>query len=283
MEKLDPRLHAFRPDLAAESLRDRVSADRFTAGGRKQVHGGSLLLRAAPRMESGIISEILFGEIVRVYEDKDGWAWLQNETDSYVGYAQSAGLSETIHPATHVVAVLRTYLYTDADLKSPTVELLSMSAEVSVAETDGAYARLAGGGWVWAAHLAALDAFETDHAAVALRFLGTPYLWGGRTSLGLDCSGLVQVALARCGKKIPRDSDMQEAVSGAPVPFDGDFSVLRHGDHVIWPGHCGFCLGEARFVHANATDMMVSIGTLADIARQIERAQGDPIRSVRRP
>lgn len=283
MSKPDPRLNAYRPDLAADSLRGQVEAARFTAGETRQVRRGGLYLRQAPGTDSGVVSELLFGETVRVFEDKAGWAWLQNGTDDYVGYAQADGLSETVHRATHSVAVLRTWLYPRADLKSPPLDLLSMNSQIRVDDTDGPYSRLAGGGWVWSAHLAAADSFETDHAAVALRFLGTPYLWGGRTSLGLDCSGLAQMALARCGKAVPRDSDMQETASGAPVPFDGDFSVLRHGDHVIWPGHCGIWLDEARFVHANATDMMVSMGPLKEIARHIERVQGDPIRTVRRP
>ena len=283
MNEPDPRLNACRPDLAAETLRGKVEAASFTTGETRQVHRASLYLRQAPTPDSGIVSELLFGETVRVFEDKDGWSWLQNETDDYVGYAQSDGLSADSHSPTHSVAALRTWVYPRADLKSPPRDLLSMNSPVSVDHADGPYSRLTGGGWVWSAHLALKDSFETDHAAVALRFLGTPYLWGGRTSLGLDCSGLVQMALARCGKRVLRDSDMQEAASGAPVPFDGDFSVLRHGDQVIWPGHCGFWLDEARFVHANATDMMVSVGPLAEIARHIERVQGDPIRTVRRP
>ncbi len=283
MDKPDPRLNAYRPDLADESLRGQVEATRFTAGDARRVRRGSLYLRQAPGAESGVVSELLFGETVRVFEDKAGWAWLRNETDGYVGYAQSDGLDATAHATTHSVAVLRTWLYPRPDLKSPPLDLLSMNSPVCVVDTDGPYSRLAGGEWAWSAHLAAKDSFETDHAAVALRFLGTPYLWGGRTSLGLDCSGLVQMALARCGKPVPRDSDMQEAASGAPVSFDGDFSILRRGDHVIWPGHCGIWLDEARFVHANATDMMVSMGPLEEIARHIERVQGDPIRTVRRP
>lgn len=282
MEQLDPRLHAFRPDLADESLRDRVRADRFVAASSRQVRRGNLFLHQAPETNSGIASELLFGETVRVFETRNGWAWLRNDTDGYVGYAQSAGLDEIIHAATHTVAALRTWLYPDPDLKSPPSEILSMNSRICVDRTDGQYSGLAGGGWVWSGHLARLDSFESDHAAVAMRFLGTPYLWGGRTSIGLDCSGLVQMALARCGKTVPRDSDMQETTAGEAVPFTGDYAVLRHGDQVIWPGHCGFWLDENRFIHANATDMMVSIGRLEQIAGHIEKVQGDPIRAVRR-
>ena len=283
MTDLDPRLNAYRPDLADTALKDKVDAEAYSEGHPLRVAAGRTPLLNQPSGESRMDSELLFGETVTIFELRDGWAWLQNRGDGYVGYARAETLGEPVGEATHRVSALRTFLFAEPDLKSPVRDLFSMNSLLRARDREQGFIGLATGGWVWADHAAAMDEHESDHAAVALRFLGTPYLWGGRSSIGLDCSGLVQMALARCGKMAPRDSDMQACESGAPVDFDGDYSVLRYGDHVIWPGHCGFWLDEDRFVHANATDMMVSVGPLAAVAARIERIEGHRISAVRRP
>ena len=279
----DPRLHAFRPDLADERLRGRVEARRFVAGAAYHVSAGVLSLRTGRSTDSQQGSELLFGESVRVFEVADKWAWLQNDADGYVGYVDAAGLEPGRTDPTHRVSVLRTYLYSKADLKSPVRALLSMNASVAVAASEGPFLGLADGGWIWAGHLAPVGEFESDHGAVALRFLGTPYLWGGRSSIGLDCSALVQIALTRCGRDAPRDSDMQAESLGTPVPFDGDQSALQRGDLVFWPGHVGIWLAADQFVHANATHMMTVVEPFDDAARRISDATGDEVAAVRRP
>lgn len=283
METLDPRLNAYRPDLAADALRGKVGSARFTAGRPWQVAAGTLPLLTHPLPDARLGSELLFGETVDVFEISDGWAWLQNRTDGYVGYAVASALGEEVHAATHSLGALRSYRFRDPDLKSTVLDVLSMNSPVAVTGAENGFSELAAGGWVWTRHLAGPGEFEADHGAVALRFLGAPYRWGGRSSIGLDCSGLVQMALARCGKVAPRDTDMQARESGSLVTFDGDYSVLRRGDHVIWRGHCGFWLDEGRFVHANATDMMVSVAPLAEVAKHIEKVGGQKISAVRRP
>jgi cell wall-associated NlpC family hydrolase len=280
---LDPRRNAYRPNLADAALKGKVEASRFVAGRAMQVSTGTLPLQTSPSSDALMGSELLFGETVHVFETDNGWAWLQNQTDGYVGYAADTGLRDKVHETTHYVAALRTYRFSDPDLKSPVLDVLSMNSPLAVTAVENGFSALAAGGWVWTGHLAGPGEVETDHVAVALRFLGAPYRWGGRSSIGLDCSGLVQMALARCGKASPRDSDMQACESGAPVAFDGDYSVLRYGDHVIWPGHCGLYLDKDRFVHANATDMMVAIAPLAKVAKHIERIEGHRISAVRRP
>ncbi len=281
--KLDPRLHAWRPDLADEVLRGRVTAPRFVAGAPHHVASAALSLRTDPSPQARQGSELLFGENVTVFEVAGGWAWLQNAADGYVGYAVAEGLAPGATVPTHRVAVLRTYLYDAPDLKSPVRKLLSMNAAVTATTESGPFLGLADGSWVWAAHLSPDGAFESDHGAVALRFVGTPYLWGGRSSLGLDCSALVQLALTRCGTGAPRDTDMQAESVGAPVPFDGDDSVLARGDLVFWAGHVGIWLDPDRFVHANATHMMTVVEPLRDTAGRIRKATGDRVSVVRRP
>lgn len=282
MTQPDPRTHAFRPDLADAALEGRVEAERYVEGERYQVAAGHLPLRTAPAANARLGSELLFGEVVTVFEIRDGWAWLRNETDDYVGYAPAEALSPTVHPATHAVGVLRTYLFPEPDIKSPPTDLLSMNAAVAVARTEGGLSGLAGGGWVWSAHLCPLGEFDSDPGAVARKFMGAPYLWGGRTSLGLDCSGLVQMALARCGIAAPRDTDMQQAALGQPLDYDGDQSVLRRNDLVFWPGHVGFWLDARTFLHANATDMMVAAAPFDAVIRHVRKATGHAVSAVRR-
>lgn len=282
MTNLDPRLYAFRSDLADETLRGKVDAPAFAKGMPQRVTAGRVPLMMTPSADGRMGSELLFGETVKVFEHRDGWAWLQNAEDQYVGYARSDGLGEPTGEPTDQVSALRTFLYTEPDLKSPVLDLLSMNSLLSEQGREQGFLGLTGGGWVWASHTVALQSYESDFTEVALRFLGTPYLWGGRSSIGLDCSGLVQMAFARCGRWAPRDSDMQ-ACLGETVTYDGAESTLRHGDLVFWPGHVGIWLEGGAFVHANATDMMVATGSFSQIAGQIRETTGSDIIAVRRP
>jgi len=280
MTELDPRLHAFRPDLAAEYLKGKVKAARFTAGERRQVAQGLADLRRKPAADAPLDSQLLGGEIVTLYDQAGGWAWVQNMTDGYVGYVPAEALSAEVRQPSHAVAVLRSFVYSEADLKTPALDCLSMTAAVAlVRETDG-FSELAGGGWVYRRHLAPLDEVAPDHVATALQFLGVPYLWGGRSSLGLDCSALVQIALNRAGLPCPRDSDMQAESLGEARPLDGE---RERGDLIYLPDHVAIALDDWRVVHANALDMLVVIEPLADLAARVETECGQGITAVRRP
>jgi hypothetical protein len=280
---MDRRIQPFRPNLAAEHLRGTVDAARYVAGVERTVRRGHAALRRAPAADAPLDSELLYGETVTVYDESEGWAWLQNATDGYVGYVASDALGPRAAPATHRLSALRGYVHREPDLKAPPQDLLSICATVRVTERHGAFRGLEGGGWVHGAHLSPVDEFEADPVCVALRFLGAPYLWGGRTSIGLDCSALIQLALASCGTAAPRDSDLQAAEIGDAVAFEGDDAMLRRGDLVYWPGHAGIWIDPDRFLHANATDMMVAIAPLATVAAHIEAVDGNVIASVRRP
>ncbi len=282
MTTLDKRLHAYRDDLADAALKDRVNAARFADGTPSQVTAETAPLRRAPEVGTQLSSELLFGETVTVFEDTAGVAWVQNRTDGYVGYTNNAALSGAVHAPTHVVAAIRTCVYADPHVRSPGTMTLPICAPVTVIGTKGRYAELATGGWVPAQHLAEPGEVENDFVAVAERFMGAPYVWGGRSDRGLDCSALVQLALMRCGVDAPRDSDMQEAGLGSPVPYDGDEGVLQRGDLVFWKGHVGIWIAPERFLHANAMDMCVSTAPFQDIVRYIQEQENQPISSVRR-
>jgi cell wall-associated NlpC family hydrolase len=276
MEDLDPRLHAYRPDLAAASLRGRVRAAAFTAGRPMQLRRGAVALRRFPSAKAPQDSQLLAGETVILYDSNDGWAWVQNDADGYVGYVEAAALSDEIRPASHWVSALRSFVYPDPDMKSVPFDHLPMTAEVTLVDEEDAFARLADGGWVYGSHLSPLAARQPDYVATAERFLGTPYLWGGKESLGLDCSGLVQVALAAAGIRVPRDCDHQEAALGAALPWRcARETPPARGDLLYSPGHVAIALEGARVLHATAHAMAVVTEDLAVLEARL-RAHGGP-------
>jgi cell wall-associated NlpC family hydrolase len=277
----DPRRHAYRAGLAAESLRGLVEAPRYVEGVRRQVEAPALPLRREPRFDAILDSEALFGEALTVFEESEGWAWVQLCRDAYVGYMPSEGLTYAVITPTHRVAALRTYLYASPDIKKPPLALLSLNALLSVAGEEGRFLALNSGGFVIAEHLRKLDEPARDFVDVALGFRGTPYLWGGRTSLGVDCSGLVQLASEAAGLPCPRDTDMQANEVGRPLDWRGGGTLAR-GDLVFWDGHVGIMTSGQDLVHASAYQMMVVEEPLAEARARIGAAKGGDIVGVRR-
>ncbi len=286
MPDLDPRLNAYRPDLADAALEGRVEAARFVTGRPGQVRCGVAALRRRPEPDAPQDTQLLSGEAVTVFDEAGGWAWVQNRTDGYVGYVESAALGAESGAPTHSVKVPRSFLFPGPDLKLPPRDALTMTGRVAVTDTDGAYSQVAFGGqqgWVYSRHLAPLGDVEPDFVATALQFLGVPYLWGGKESGGLDCSGLVQVALARAGIPCPRDSGMQAESLGAAVDWKPGGTGLQRGDLISFPGHCAIALDATDVVNANAHAMMVSIEPLAELVARVEEESGGiGITAVRR-
>ena len=275
MTGLDPRLHAFRADLADEALHGKVESPRFTKGEMRQIIAPVASVLKAPAVAAAQTTQALFGETCLVFEERDGFAWVQLTQDGYVGYLAVTALSADMFQPTHHVIASSTVLYPVADLKSQPVTFLPMNAQVQVLNTLGNYAQLASGGYVFANHLARCDVYQNDFVSVAHSFLEAPYYWGGKTAQGLDCSALVQISAQACGKIAPRDSDLQEKTWGLPV---NDFKNLHRGDLIFWPGHVGIMSSPTQLLHANGHFMKVVCEPLQDA---VERA-GNPIRSVRR-
>ena len=275
---LDPRLHAYRPDLADEGLRGKVEAGRFSCGTPRRVRESVVGLWREPRSDAPRDSELVFGETVRVFDTTDeGWAWVQADMDGYVGYAPLDALGEIEPVPNRRVTALSTYVYSGPNLRFPTVCHLPMGVLVAVegkAETRGtAYSLLAGGaGAIVTTHLGDPAEREADFVEVAERFVGVPYLWAGRSAFGLDCSALVQIALAMTGVAAPRDSDMQASM-GEAIDLSGPF---RRGDLIFWEGHVGIMRDEHMLLHANGNTMDVANEPLGEAVERIARLYARP-------
>jgi hypothetical protein len=280
--KLDPRVHAYRDDLAAASLRGKVKAERFVDGETRRVRIPHAALMTKPDRGALQGSELLMGEAFTVYDEKDGWAWGQGAHDGYVGYVAAKALGPGEPKPTHWVTAARALVFPDPKGEYPAARGFSMRALVAVEGIAGDYARLAQGGWMFAGHLAPLAETRADFIATAKAFLGTPYLWGGRGGLGIDCSGLIQIAMAAAGVDCPRDSDQQRDALGDEVEIPDDPATLAAGDVFFFPGHVGFYLGQGRFLHASSFDMMVSVHPLKDVLSRVRGRHGKDIVKVRR-
>lgn len=279
---LDRRLTPARPDLAARHLDGKVEALAFVDPVPMRVVAPSAPLRREPRPDAPLDTEALAGELVRVYEQHEGWAWGQLAGDSYVGYLPEDCLAGDAPAPTHRVCALRTFVYPGPSIKLPPMEALSLGATLAVAGESGDFFTTGHGGHVFKQHLCLRDQHEPDFVAVAERFLDTPYLWGGKTSLGLDCSALVQLSLAAAGIAAPRDSDLQEQGLGEPVAVDDNLASLRRGDLVFWKGHVGIMRDPDTLLHATAFSMSVISEPLRPARDRILAREGGPITAIRR-
>jgi cell wall-associated NlpC family hydrolase len=263
----DRRLTLVRDGLADVRLEGLVAAERFAAAVPMQAATPTASLRKAASAEAEQENQLLFGERFDVLFEDGDFAFGQARRDGYVGYVPSAALTLLGEPPTHRVAAIRTYAFSRPDIKSAIVGLYSVGALVTVEAREGLFAKVAGSGWITEAHLGPIGTGETDHVAVAQRFLGAPYQWGGRESLGLDCSALVQLSLAACNRACPRDTDMQRAFF--PEIAEAE---RRRGDLVFWKGHVAVLLDADTILHANAFHMAVAAEPLAEAIARIEAA-----------
>jgi hypothetical protein len=284
---LDRRLTPARPDLAARHLEGLVEARAFVDPVAMRVSAPSAPLRREPRPDAPLDTEALCGEAVDVYERFEGWAWVQLRSDGYVGYVPDDALRDDALEPTHRVSALRTFVYPGPSMKLPPLAALSLGAGVTVSGESGDFVTISefgryATGYVFAAHVASLSAPAPDFVAVAEHFLNVPYLWGGKTSLGLDCSGLTQLALAAAGIASPRDSDMLEKAIGQPVSFDDSLSGLQRGDLVFWKGHVGILTDPETLLHATAYSMTVMSEPLRIARDRIQAKSFGAITSIRR-
>jgi len=277
----DPRLTPARPEVAAKYLEGKVKAARFVEGEEFCVTEAIAPLRETAAPDSMLATQALKGERVTVYDrNGEGLAWAQLVGDGYVGWIPEAALVRSATVPTHKVTALRTFAFPGPSIKLPPAETLPMGARVTIAREDGVFAVTAEGHCLPRSHVAGLDEMQRDFVAVAERFVGTPYLWGGKSSLGIDCSGLVQIALTAAGTGCPRDSDMQQAGLGRALS-SAEMTKLQRGDLIFWKGHVAIVRDADTIVHANAHHMATVVEDTREAIARI-KAAGSEVTSIKR-
>lgn len=277
---LDKRLYAYRDDIANVDLKGQIEAVEYVSGEKYQVGLGLSALYAKPDINTPMISQLLYGEYFTIFEVNGDWAWGQSLKDGYVGYCALGNLTPDLHESTHHVSALSTLLFPEPNLKARPIDLLHMMSDVSVVDEkqQNGFVPLADGNWIYATHIS--KDFGTDPVSEALKFLYTPYLWGGRSNAGMDCSALIQIAFASVGISLRRDSDLQETEFGVIL---NEEQIPTHGDLAFFPGHVGIMLDDMHLLHANAHNMRVSIDPLRDVIDIVSfQTDKPPLTSIKR-
>jgi cell wall-associated NlpC family hydrolase len=277
----DPRLTPARPDLAAKYLEGKVTAARFVSGEEFEVVDAIAPLRERPSSEAMLLTQALKGERVTIYDrDGEGFAWGQLNSDGYVGWLPDRALAKPAAAPTHKVTAIRTYAFPGPSIKLPPAETLVTGSKLTVIREDGPFAVTREGWYLPRQHIGGIDYHEKDFVAVAERFVGTPYLWGGKSSLGIDCSGLVQIALNAAGTGCPRDSDMQQGGLGRLLGL-AESSRPQRGDLMFWKGHVAIVRDAETLLHANAHHMATAIENTRDAIARI-KASGSELSAIKR-
>jgi cell wall-associated NlpC family hydrolase len=281
MAEMDPRLNAYRTDLADIRLLGKVQASRFVEGEPMQVTVAVADMRRSARPDSGVDTQLVFGEKLDIFEEREGWCWAQSHRDGYVGYVADTALSRRTSEPTHIVVAPRTFLYPGPDMKLPAEAALSMGSRLSVtgkADTRGThYLKLETGGAVIADHVTQLGVHAPDPVAIAETLLNTPYLWGGCSGHGIDCSGLIQLAYAMCGRTLQRDTSMQQISAGEEIFPGQNGEELRRGDLVFWRGHVAMMHDTTSIIHASGHSMTVTVEDYEAAIHRIAHLYGEPI------
>jgi cell wall-associated NlpC family hydrolase len=275
---MDPRITAARPDIADIALADRLFAPYYARAEPRRCNSAAAMLRAAPSDAATAVSQILPGEEFHLLDISGDWCWGYCAIDGYVGYLPTAALRAMDATPTHLVGTTGALVFARPDIKAPLLGTLPVGSRVAGTVVDG-FLALADGGHLHPRHIVPIAARAADPVAIACSLAGMPYLWGGRGGGGIDCSGLVQIALARCGTSAPRDSDQQAASVGTALDAD---MPARRGDLIFFPGHVGLMVDGHHIVHANAYAMAVTIDPLADVVARIAADHAQPILNRRR-
>jgi len=277
----DPRLTPARPDLAAQHLKGKITAARFVSGEEYEIVDALAPLREQPSTEAMLLTQALKGERVTIYDrNGEGFAWGQLKSDGYVGWLPDSALAKPTLAPTHKITAIRTLAFPGPSIKLPPIETLPFGAMVAVKREDGVFAVTREGWYLPRQHVGNIDRHEEDFVAVAERFVGTPYLWGGKSGVGIDCSGLVQLSLTAASVNCPRDSDMQQNALGRTLDV-AQSKNLQRGDLIFWKGHVAIVRDAETIVHANAHHMATAIESISEAITRIAAA-GSEVVAIKR-
>lgn len=269
----DRRITPASDGVALESLRGILERPEYTAGIPARLTAPLADLLPAPDRPRD--RQVNFGADLTIVDRRAGWVFVQTALDGYCGWLRGTELTEgSLPPITHRVTAPATHIYTGPDIKQPEIHALSIGARLSVEKIEGGFAQLATGGYVPVQHIG--DQSAPDPVPVAESLLGSPYLWGGNSHSGIDCSGLVQIALTECGISCPGDSDLQKQA----FPETAD---IQRGDLLFWPGHVALAASEELMIHATAWKMAVIREKIPDAIIRIDAAGDGPFMGARRP
>ncbi len=286
MTKPDPRITPYKDGLAATHLRGVVDAKTYNDAIRHQIMMPVAPLHRAPSNASMMDTQLLLGASFDIYDIHNGWAWGQevqsdgtgSTSKGYVGYVPNMALARSATIAAHRISVIRAPVFIKPDLKTAVRTTLPLNAKICVDSGDGDYLHIPDMGYVHSKHIGPIEKTAGDFVTIAELHLGLPYIWGGISPDGVDCSGLVQTALRATGKDAPRDTDMQEAELGTTLPKD---AKLKRGDLVFWKGHVGIMRDADTLLHANAYHMLVASEPLQTAITRIEKSAG-PVTAIKR-
>lgn len=260
----------------------RLTLPNAGEGARMQVRAGVASMRKTAAPDGTQVSQLLFGETVILHHEDGEFGLVQSEADRYVGWVLMEALSSPVLMPTHQIKVGRLHTYAEPRITAAAHFTIGTGALLTATgKASGRYLEFERAGWVVDHLVSDVSTFEDDPVAVAERFLGTPYLWGGRDCLGLDCSGLVQIAFGACGIAVPRDSDMQCAWLGERIDHWQSPGVLQRGDLIFWKGHVGIMADAETLLHANGTFMTTMTEPLSPAIERIANEYGEPLEARR--
>ena len=275
--KFDSRIIPIRNDLASIEYKGLIKSKKFSNGTNYFLRSSSSPLYSK-KNSNELASQLLYGEIFRVFDVSGKFAWGQSLRDNYVGYTPIESLSSKKIKATHKIQSLRALIYKKPQIKQSPIMYLSLNSLVNVKSKEGKFSFLENLGWIFSGCISPINNFNFNVTELAIQYLNTPYLWGGRDSIGIDCSGLIQNIYQMVGINMPRDTDLQELFFADEIFSE---TKIKAGDLIFWKGHVAMALDNKNIIHANAYHMKTSIETLKHAKVRIAKQYGRIIKISR--